>query len=328
MDPRFNIKAARKKAEEKKLPPPRLILTGPPGIGKSTFGASAPNCIFIKTELGCEGLNVPALPVEGVCETWQMLMDALIVVRENADQFDWCVVDSITGAQALCRDKVCAEEFKGQWFTRAKTNGYNSFNNGAKMSVREFEKLTVLLDEIRQKDTGIILLGHEGLHKSSEGDILDYLKTGGDMETMSWSVLVQWSDQVARACRDVRAGTLEGERKPKARMISSERWMIFDGGPAVDAKCRAGYDMPAKILFGWDEYISRLEENSVGVLVKQVTDLLADADKNIQAVCFKRLEAKDLKAAGAKIDKLPTPRLQLMVNWLLSQQVAKETKEN
>jgi len=324
MSPRLNIKAALERSRERKLKKPRVTIIGGPGIGKTTFAASAPNAIIIKTEQGCDGLNVPSLPVDGVCETWDELLAALRLVRDEGEQFEWCVIDSITGAQRLCRDKVCREEFKGQWFTRSKAPGYNSFNNGAKISVMHFEALTTLLDEIREQGKGIIMLGHEGIHKSSDSSIADYTRTGGDMETQTWDMLVQWSDQVARACRDIRSGTLDGERKAKARMINSERWLVFDGGPAIDAKCRAGYDMPAKILFGWDEYAARLAENSVDVLIKQVVDLLTESDKKIQTMTLKRLEAKDLKAAAKRIAELPTPRLQMMANWLLSQKSISE----
>ena len=82
--------------------------------------------------------------------------------------------------------------------------------------------------------------------------------------------------------------------------------------------------MPAKILFGWDEYAARLAENSVDVLIKQVVDLLTESDKKIQTMTLKRLEAKDLKAAAKRIAELPTPRLQMMANWLLSQKSISE----
>ena len=37
--------------------PPRIMIYGSEGVGKSTFGASAPNAIFVQTEDGLGEIN-------------------------------------------------------------------------------------------------------------------------------------------------------------------------------------------------------------------------------------------------------------------------------
>ena len=44
--------------------PPRIVMYGVGGVGKSTFAASAPNPIFIPVEDGISTLDVDAFPVE------------------------------------------------------------------------------------------------------------------------------------------------------------------------------------------------------------------------------------------------------------------------
>src|SRR6058998_2068843 len=39
------------------------VIYGPPGIGKSTFGASAPSPIFLQVERGLDQITVPKLPI-------------------------------------------------------------------------------------------------------------------------------------------------------------------------------------------------------------------------------------------------------------------------
>ena len=43
--------------------PPRIVLYGTHGIGKSTFAAQAPNPVFIPTEEGLDAINATAFPV-------------------------------------------------------------------------------------------------------------------------------------------------------------------------------------------------------------------------------------------------------------------------
>lgn len=42
--------------------PPRIMIYGSEGVGKSTFGASAPNPIFIQTEDGLGGTRLQQVP--------------------------------------------------------------------------------------------------------------------------------------------------------------------------------------------------------------------------------------------------------------------------
>ena len=49
----------------------RMNITGTDGIGKSTFGASAPKPIFICAEDGLRYIDVPHFPV---CETYNDIL--------------------------------------------------------------------------------------------------------------------------------------------------------------------------------------------------------------------------------------------------------------
>ena len=44
------------------IKPPRVLAYGPPGVGKTTFAASAPSPIFIQTEDGADVVGAARFP--------------------------------------------------------------------------------------------------------------------------------------------------------------------------------------------------------------------------------------------------------------------------
>jgi hypothetical protein len=85
--------------------PPRVVIHGPPGVGKTIFAACAPRPIFLPTEDGLESLNqlpfdVPAFPL---AKTWDDVMGALeaLATRRTTSSGRWPSTAS-TGSNRLC----------------------------------------------------------------------------------------------------------------------------------------------------------------------------------------------------------------------------------
>jgi hypothetical protein len=314
----FDLAAARAAAQRTMMKAPRLVIHGEPGIGKTTFGANAPGCVFIKTESGCDALGVPALPVEGVCESWDDVIHAFDAVLANPEGVEWIVLDSLNGAHQLCRTHVCNRDFQGVWVSKKGVEGYNAWANGDKASAIEIRRLLAKADEARDAGIGVMMLGHTGLHKQGDACGPDFYKFGMEMEGRSWNLVVQWADQVGHACREFNTGKRDGENRAKASVINNDRWLVFDGGPSRDAKCRAGYDMPAKIILSFEEYQSKMNGNNIEVLKEQAALLIADARDDVKNIVTNKLEAKSAAEVKSKLNEMPLQRVQTLVNWLVA----------
>jgi len=314
----FDLKAARAAAERMIIMPPRLVIHGEPGIGKSSFGANAPGCVFIKTEAGCDALGVPSLPVEGVCETWEQVLQAFDAVLDSPEGVQWIVLDSLNGAHQLCRQYICDKDFGGTWVSKRGVEGYNAWAAGDKASAIEIKRLLAKADQARGQNIGIMMLGHTGLHKQGDACGSDFYKFGMDMEPRSWAFVLQWADQVGHACREFVTGKRDGENRAKATMVNSDRWLVFDGGPATDAKCRAGYDMPAKIILSFEEYQSKLAGPSADVLRDQALNLIADSSDKVKEIIKSKLAASTAAEVKKQIGAMSLQRVQTMVNWLIA----------
>ncbi len=309
---RFDLNVRR--APQK--PKPRIILMGEPGIGKTTFGASAPNAILVATEDGALGVDIPKLPTDGKCRSWSDVIESLTVLRDQKHSFEWVVVDTLNGAEHLCAEMVCNRDFSGVWNTVKGAEGFNSFGKGDKATAQEMRALLKLLDQLQQKrGMGVIILSHVGLHRQGNALGSDFYKWGGEVNKHTWSLLCGWADQVGYASRHVRATIEKEEKVGKARAIGSERWIIFEGGPGLDAKSRTGYEMPERILLSWDEYAAVSSEDRVGALVDQAASALKSASDSDREVVAKRLGGKITKVSLHKIGK---SKLEQLLGWLMS----------
>lgn len=87
-----------------------VLLVGPPGIGKSTFIASAypeEKCFYIDAD-SSESLIAYTLPKRRVT-TWDEYAETIKAVATD-DRVEWVFIDTINGTYDLCSKKICAEK--------------------------------------------------------------------------------------------------------------------------------------------------------------------------------------------------------------------------
>src|SRR5690606_3610639 len=86
--------------------PPRLLIYGTEGIGKSTTAAQAPNPIFIPTEDGLDQIDCASFPLAGKLADVESAMQSLL--HEKHD-FESVVIDSVDWLERLIWDVLCEQ---------------------------------------------------------------------------------------------------------------------------------------------------------------------------------------------------------------------------
>ena len=90
----------------KRLRAPKIVVYGPPKIGKSTFAASAPSAVGILTEEGLDNIDVAAFPV---AKTYEDVLAAIGTLANDPHEFNSVFVDSLDWLEPLILGKICRE---------------------------------------------------------------------------------------------------------------------------------------------------------------------------------------------------------------------------
>ena len=240
--------------------PPKICVYGSPGIGKSTFGAEAPNPIFIPTESGVENMNVARFPVARALPEF---LSNLKAVAEGDHDHKSVVVDTLNGVMELyyaARKDIIGDRGKPLYdFV-----GYGG-TTGWRGVAREigFEMLDPL-EKCQQRGMYVILLAHAGTYndKNPLGD--DIVKSGPAINKNVWEQIHRWLDVIGRA-EYVFSTYKSGNRVKASTDIETidgirvkQRRLYFDGGMEVDAKTRIGYELPPTMPLSWETVASRM----------------------------------------------------------------------
>jgi len=281
--------------------PPRVLLYGPPKIGKSTFGSEAEKPIFLTTEDGVDNLPVDQF---ARAESYENLLTNIEEVVNEKHDYKTLVLDTLNGAAELCAKKVCEEKFDGLWISKKGKEGFNAYAQGWSSVSEEMRGLMMMLDECRNKrGMQIILLSHVGLHTVSHPSDGDYTKFAPEMDKRVWARWSKWCDIILRADYEYYIQPGEKGKKGKAQGDAT-RWLYTTGNVSQDAGTRVGYELPERLAVSYPEFLDALSggDNSACDEVRQLWTLL-DADAEKKALAYLGIKSAD-EIAGAEKTKV------------------------
>lgn len=233
------------------IAPRRVLLYGVEGIGKSSFGAQAPNAIFLPIETGLDDIDCASMPL---VTSWNQAMESLKELYLEQHEFTTLVIDSLDWLEALIWESVCASKP----VSNIEEFGYGKGYVKAIEYWRELlQGLTLLRDD---KGMCIVLLAHSKVEtfRNPEGE--DYDRYMPRLHKLASSILREWCDEVFFASYKtfVKQSPGDGGLKTSAKkpVGGDLRVLKTTEKPAHMAKNRL--DMPDEIPFtkgaSWDEY--------------------------------------------------------------------------
>lgn len=214
--------------------PSKIVVYGPPGVGKSTFASEAPNPIFIGTENGTEQLDIARVPSDEL-NGWGDVMQWLETFATTAHGYETLVVDSVDWLEVWLFTYVANNSQKAN----IEDFGYAA---GYKRCVQEWHSFCERLDRCRDNGMHVVLVCHSKISRFSDpaGEEWDrYSLAIHDKKSAdAAAVIKQWADELYFVIYDQEARKKnKWDSKGKG---SNERWIYTQHSPAYDAKSRRG----------------------------------------------------------------------------------------
>lgn len=233
----------------KKLPP-RMVIHGPHGIGKTTFASEAPKPVFIPTEDGLVGVEVDAFPM---ATEYSQVKSALNAIVDS--DYQTIVIDSADWLEALIHNHTAKENGK----ENIESFGYGK---GYVLALSHWRELLKILDWYRsEKNMTIIFLSHSEIKRfdSPETDSFDryFIK----LHKAASALLLEWADVVGFANWMVltkESDTGFGHKRVRG-LGNGQRILHLEERPSHIAKSR--FPLPQQISLTWEAFEDALQKS-------------------------------------------------------------------
>jgi hypothetical protein len=240
--------------------PPRIIIHGREGSGKTTLAAQFPGPIFLQTEDGCpSGLSIATF---GVLAKYDDIIAAITAFGHEQHNYQTVVIDSLDVLESLILDATCVAN---NWRS-IESAGYG---RGYVEADKYWNDLLAGLDWLRRnRGMMVVLIAHSAVETVNDPRAPSYTSYQLRLHKRGRALVQDWADAIGFLSTElVVLSEDQGFRKRTRADGGSARYLNWEGKPAFTAKNR--YALPAKMLipkdFDFSKQLGPFFPSSAGV---------------------------------------------------------------
>ena len=292
--------------------PDRILVYGPPGIGKTTFASNAPAPVFLDIEGGSKLRKVSRVKLEinprDPASNWDAIMGAVEFVAREKHPFKTFVIDTLDRAEFYAQEwvkknvGVINKDTKKREAVKSLDEVNGGFGKGYDAVVEQMRRLVELLDEINiARNMRVILLAHDQLIQVETPNMPDYPKWTMKVHKKVAKMFLEGMDMVLHAFAPPKLTKRSDDKREKRYfVVQSDGRVLYTGlRQDRDSKCRA--NLPDVIPLSWDSFVEELAKS-------ESPDLMYDSlAARIEALADKRVAEKamaSLQATGKTFGKM------------------------
>jgi DNA polymerase III delta prime subunit len=250
------------KIERGKMPkPPRILLYGPEGIGKTTFGSQAPSPMFVQTEDGADLIEADKFPL---AQRYEDVAQALGDLLVEPHDYETVVLDSADWLERCIHDRVCADTG-----ARSIEKADGGYARGYLLALNYWREILEQLKRLRdQRNMIIVLIAHAKVERFEDPEAPPYDRYSPRLHKHASALITEWCDAVLFATRKFRTASEDagfGRKRTIAHAIGKdggERILRTVGGPSCLAKNR--YGLTEELPLSWAAFMAALTHREAG----------------------------------------------------------------
>ena len=221
--------------------PPRILIYGEHGLGKSTWASGAPSPIVIQTEDGLGSIDVDSMPL---CEKFGDVISCISALVKSDHKYATVVLDSLDWCEQLISAHVIDTHEKSDL----------GYGKDKAIEARCMRRVLDGLNILRTKKSMTVILTAHAItkrHDDPSGESWD--RSTLALGKHSGAMAQEWCDVVAYASHKIHVKKTEtGFGRSVASGKSLGRIMRTQSQPAFDAKSR--YKIPSELDLSWGAF--------------------------------------------------------------------------